>query len=875
MIGETIAHYRVTAKLGEGGMGEVYRAKDTKLDREVAIKILPENFAQDSGRMVRFEREAKVLASLNHPNIAHIYGVEDRALVMELVEGESPKGPMPFEDAWSIASQIADALEYAHEHGVVHRDLKPANVKVTPDGVVKLLDFGLAKAFSDTQDSPSGDPVNSPTITLGATAVGTIMGTAAYMAPEQAKGKRVDKRADIWSWGVMLYELITGERMFKGEDAADTLAQVLTKEPELERVPRQARKLLGRCLEKDPKRRLRDIGEARFLLESGTEVPTQAEARTTKLPWAVAAVLAIIAAAWVAWRVTRPAPHAFQPLLRFDVNLGPEVSLGSIVGPDVILSPDGTRLVYVSRGHLFTRRMDQPAGTELAGTDGAYSPFFSPDGQWIAFFAQGSLKKISVDGGVPIVLCEAPGNSRGGSWGEDGKIILALSTAGVLSSIASSGGTPTPLTELDPQRQEITHRWPQVLPGSKAVLFTAHKGTTAFDGASIEVFSLADRRRTMLARGTYGRYLPSGHLTYVSQGVLFAVPFDLDHLEVRGAAVPLVEQIAYSQQYGSAQLDFSKNGTLVYRASGTAGELATIQWLDNAGNTQPLLGRPGRYSRFRFSPDGERLAVNLTEASNQDVWIYELRHDKLARLTFGLTTLVPVWTPDSRFIVFLQPGGIFWTRSDGATPQLFLSGQNNIPISFTPDGKRLAYSVINSGTGYDIFTVAVESGESGPRAGKPEVFRQTPFNEMHPNFAPDGRWIAYDSNESGRTEVYVRAFPDRGRQWQVSYEGGLQPTFSKNGRELFFHTEDNRIMVAAYSNKGDSFVPDKPRVWSERRTLDTGFAMPSYDLAPDGKRVAVLMPAEGLQAQQAQSHVVILLNFFDEVRRRVSAGAGR
>src|SRR5215831_19050898 len=503
--GAKLGPYQILAPIGAGGMGEVYRARDTKLKRDVALKVLPEVFASDADRLARFQREAEVLASLNHPNIAHIYGVEGRALVMELVEGASPKGPMPFDEAWRIASQIAAALEYAHDKGIVHRDLKPANVKVTPDGVVKLLDFGLAKAFAGHGEAPS-DPENSPTITLDGTELGVILGTAAYMSPEQARGKPVDKRTDIWAFGGVLYELLTGERLFKGEDASEILAQVLTKQPDFARVPTKAQRLLRSCLEKDPKLRLRDIGDAKQLLEE----PPQAESPPhRKLPWAAVAGalgLALIVLGALLWRATRPID---RPLVRLDVDLGADVSLNSFAGPDAIISPDGTRLVYVSHNRLLTRRLDQPQATELPASEGASAPVFSPDGQWVAFFAGGKLKKVSAAGGAAIVLCSAP-RGMGGSWGEDGTIIAALNQSGGLSRIPADGGVPTPLTELDREHGDLTHRWPQILPGGKAVLFTAHTRVIGgYDDASIQVMSLGDRRKKILMRGgTYGRYLP-------------------------------------------------------------------------------------------------------------------------------------------------------------------------------------------------------------------------------------------------------------------------------------------------------------------------------------------------------------------------------
>jgi serine/threonine-protein kinase len=829
---------------------------------------LPEAFARDPERLARFQREAEVLASLNHPNIAHIYGVEERALVMELVEGESPKGPMPFDEAWRIASQIAAALEYAHDKGIVHRDLKPANVKVTPEGVVKLLDFGLAKAFSGQGEAPA-DRENSPTITLGGTEVGVILGTAAYMSPEQARGKPVDKRTDIWAFGVMLYELLTGERLFKGEDASETLAQVLAKQPDCARAPVKARRLLRECLEKDSKARLRDIGDARRLVGE----PTQAESPPySKIPWAVAVLATVVAliALWVPWRAPRPAD---RPLVRLDVDLGPDVSLGSYAGADAILSPDGSRLVYVTHNRLLTRRLDEPQATELPGTEGAYAPFFSPDGQWVAFFEGGRLKKVSAAGGPAIVLCNAP-LGAGGSWGEDGTIVAALNVVGGLSRIPAGGGAPTPLTQLDRVRGDATHRWPQVFPGGKAVLFTAHTRILGgFDDASIDVISLGDRhRRTLIRGGTYGRYLPSGHLLYVNRGTLFAVPFDVGALEVRAAPMPVVSQIADSGNQGDGGFEASQNGTLVYESGSARGGLVTVQWLESDGKTRALLPKPGDYGRPSLSPDGRRLAIEVSDGPSQDIWVYNWDRDTMTRLTFdGKGNQLPIWSPDGRYIVFGSSEGLSWTRADGAgKPQSLIraKGANTAPWSFTPDGKRVAYHELDPETAYDLWTVPLQSDSAGLKAGQPEVLLQTSSDERQPSFSPDGRWLAYESTESGDFQIYVRAFPDKGGKWQISSSGGAYPMWSRSDRELFFESLDNRIMVAGYTVQGDSFMPDKPRLWSEQALTNTVNARKNVDLAPDGKRIVAVMPAERGKQQQSQHHVVFLENFFDELRRR-------
>ena len=886
--GTKLASYEVVAQIGAGGMGEVYRAHDSKLGREVAIKLLPEAFAHDADRLSRFQREAKMLAALNHSNIATIYGLEQSNstsyLVMELVTGETlaqrvkREGPVPVEEALGIARQIAEALEAAHEKSIIHRDLKPANVKVTPEGKVKVLDFGLAKAFAGEESG--SDPSDSPTLSQAATMQGVILGTAAYMSPEQARGKAVDKRTDIWAFGCVLYELLTGKPAFHGEDITEILAAVVLKEPAFDALPANIsppiRVLLQRCLRKDRRQRTPDAATIRIEIEDAIAAPKDSGGTQTattprsKLLAVVAAALGIIAvvALWGWWRATRPVEQSLRPLVRLDVDLGPDVSMGSPYGADVILSPDGTRVVYVSQGRLFTRRLDQPNVTELTETQGAFAPFFSPDGQWVAFFAPGKLKKISVEGGAAIALCDSP-TGRGGSWGDDGSIIAAPDTNGGLSRIPSAGGSPTPVTEL--QSGESTHRWPQVLPGGKAVLFTAGStGGTGYDSANIDVMSLADHRtKTLLRGGTFGRYLPSGHLIYVNRGTLFAVPFDMNRLEVRGTPSPVLNQVAYTPN-GSALLDFSQTGTLIYRSGEAGGGLLTVQWLDAAGKTEPLLAKPDAYERPSLSPDGNKLAINTS-----DIWVYEWQRDTMTRLTFGpARSIYPLWSPDGRYIVFQAPGGMFWTRSDGSgKPQPLTQSKNRqLPYSFTPDGKLLAFYELMPQTQDDIWTVPLESDDTGLRAGKPEPFLQTPFDERHGAFSPDQRWMAYDSNESGSYQVYVRPFPDKGGKWQISNSGGVYPVWSRNGRELFFRTEDSQIMVASYTVKGDSFVADKPRVWTEKSIASIGL-LANYDLAPDGKRIVALMPTGTPEYQKAQNHVIFLENFFDEVRRRTATQA--
>ena len=543
--GTRLGPYEILAPIGAGGMGEVYRAKDSKLDREVAIKILPDTLTHDSERLARFEREAKVLAALNHPNIAQIYAVEQSALVMELVPGEPPAGPLPLDTALNYAQQISDALATAHDRGITHRDLKPANIMVTPAGVIKLLDFGLAKAAEESATSENVG--NSPTLTMSPTRAGMILGTAAYMAPEQARGKPVDRRADIWAFGVVLYEMLTGKQAFPGETVSDILASVLTKEPDLAPVPGKLRRLIASCLQKDPKLRLQAIGDWRLLVEAPLALPRL----TRPWPWIAAVgalVIALIAVSIFAYQTTRPTQH---PLIRLNVDLGPDAIAGA--NTTLAISPDGARIVFPSRGpdgrqRLATRLLDQSQATTLPGTENGSDPFFSPDGQWVGFFAGSQLKKAQVQGvSAPITICAAP-IAQGGAWGEDGNIIAALSNLYPLSIVSAAGGTPQPFTKLE--RGEATHRWPQILPNNQGVLFTASATTIAAEG-NIEVFSTKTKqRKTLVSGGYFGRYVPDGHLIYLRQGVLFGVGFDLEHLELRGMPTPLIDDVAANASQG-------------------------------------------------------------------------------------------------------------------------------------------------------------------------------------------------------------------------------------------------------------------------------------------------------------------------------------
>jgi Tol biopolymer transport system component len=896
--GTRLGVYAITAQIGEGGMGEVYRATDSSLKRSVAIKVLPASVASDADRLARFQREAEVLAALNHPNIAAIYGLEKTAdltaIVMELVEGEDlsqriPRGPIPIDEALPIAKQIADALEAAHEQGIVHRDLKPANIKLRSDGTVKVLDFGLAKAM-DRADGSSANAMNSPTLSMHATEAGLILGTAAYMSPEQASGKRVDKRADVWSFGVVLFEMLTGRRLFDGETVSHTLADVLRAPIEFDRLPActppAIRELLRRCLHRDGKKRLRDMGEARIAIEdaiSGTareDAPLAPlrESRSivaTALPWALVTALAILAMLlWAPWRVTVPAE---QPLVRLDVDLGADAAFAtaSTGGSNIAISPDGTRLVYVAGTplRLFTRRLDQSKAVELPGTQGAELPFFSPDGQWVGFGAPQKVSKISVEGGAVVSVGTQDGSFAGASWGEDGSLIVSDAFGKGLLQFPAAGGAPTAVTPL--RDGEAALAVPQVLPGGKAILFAACTVGTV-DNCNIEVLTIADGQRKVLIHGGQSpHYLPSsnssGHLIYVNKATLFAVGFDLTTLETRGSAVPVVDDVAYAPVTSAGLFDISRTGTLIYRRSHPdLATLATLQWVDAAGKRESIRSTPISFVAGqipRISPDGKRIALTLSDGPSQDIWIYDPQRDAMTRLTSGGVHVNVTWNPDGQSVAFAKMGqGILLARADGASPPQALTVTKNqqYPYSFTPDGKRLAYYEVIGKP--QLWTVPIEDHGGRLTAGKPEQFLVSSFVDQNPLFSPDGRWLAYYSNESGRNEVYVRAFPPpasgQGGKWQLSNNGGTSARWSRAGHELVYRS-GTQLMRVSYAVEGQTFIAEKPRVW----IADLGTVL--WDLAPDGKRVAVLMPEGGGQPAQPEHQIVMLQNFADELRRRV------
>ena len=905
--GVRLGSYEVIARLGAGGMGEVYRARDTRLGRDVALKVLPPAFAADRDRMARFEREARLLAALNHPGIAALHGLEERdgtrALVMELVDGPTlleriERGALPLDEALAVARQIAEALEYAHERGIVHRDLKPANVKLAPDGAVKVLDFGLAKALGD--DPASADSGDSPTLSAVATRAGVILGTAAYMSPEQAKGRPADRRSDVWAFGVVLYEMLSGQRLFSGETAAETLAQVIALEPVLASLPaslpHRVRNLLERCLTKDPKQRLQAIGEARIAIEQAIAQPEASAAGERRVrsqptwrlaaPWALAVGLAAALAFIVpSWR-SRRTPPSLEKALRLSVELGADVWLDATGGPQAaaaVLSPDGSVLAFVARkatgeeAQLYLRRLDQPQAAPLPATEGARNPFFSPDGQWVGFFAGGKLKKIAASGGAAVTLCDAP-DDRGGSWGEDGAIVFTPTTASGLWRVSSGGGTPEALTTPGPAGMDNSHRWPQVLPEGAAVLFTSGRlGLDETRNVWVQPLPRGDVK-VLVKGGYYGRYLASGHVLYMYEGTLFAVPFDLERLRQAGPAVPVLEGVANNVGSSAAQLAFSNRGTLVFSMGEGVTTNQPIQWLDRDGNMRSLRAAPSGYANIRFSPDGGRLSMDIQEAGQRDVWVYEWARHTMSRLTFDPhSDTFPVWTPDGQRLAFASARGgtlnVFWQRADGTgeAQRLTESANLQVPTSWHPNGRLLALHELNPARNdWDIKVLPMEGDEASSwKPGKPTPFLSSPFTERDSAFSPDGRWLAYASNESGRFEVYVRPFPGPGGKWQVSDDGGMHPTWSRGGRELLYWDQE-RLLTAAYAVEGDSLRFERPRSWSPAR-IPLRAVNRTFDLHPDGQRVAAVRAA-GEEREFKRDHVTLILDFGDELRRIAPAG---
>ena len=888
--GMRLGSYEILAAIGAGGMGEVYRARDCRLGRDIAVKVLPEAFALDAERMARFEREAKLLASLNHPNIAHIYGLEEsngrRALAMELVEGcelgqRIKRPPLTLEEALPIARQIAEALEYAHERGIIHRDLKPANIKLTLDGQVKLLDFGLAKALEP--DMLMDDLQNSPTLTAAATRVGMLLGTAAYMSPEQARAKTVDRRADIWAFGCVLYEMLSGTSPFSGDTTSDTLAAVIRAEPDWSllpaAVPARIRELLKRCLQKDPKQRLQAIGEARIAID--TVIASDSEGTTaepsanrplwrTMLPWGVAVSAALLTSALAYLRPSPETPQVMQ------LSLALPRPMSGILDPNpgspFAISPDGSQVAFAASdsgrpSQLFLLPLDRRTAIPIPDTENAVQPFFSPDGQWIGFFALGRLRKVSLRGGPAVDLADAP-VPHGANWAADGSIIYAPNFSSGLMQVPAGGGTPQSLTTPNDKESEVSHRWPQVLPGGKAVLFTIQLTTqTTYDDSRIAILSLKTRKwHTLLEGGSYARYVSSGHVVFARKGSLIAVPFDLRRLEVAGQPVPIVDGLVTTAvTSGGAEYDITPTGLLAYVPGTARAPEASLLWVDRHGTAKKLAAALNNYSHPRISPDGKLMAVQIHSNGPSDIWIYDFARHSLTRFTFLGNNSEPVWTADGKKVIYRSIKGnpsFQWRAADGSGTEetllpLSFDAIASVPSSVSPDGRVLLYS--HRGPTSVSLTYAL----SLDGRGVSRAYSQTNNQMVDAQFSPDGHWVAYTSNESGRQEVYVQPFPGSGGKWMISIDGGSWPRWARNGRELFYLNE-NKMMSVGIETK-PTFKAATPRFLFQNGSLDL---LGDYDVAPDGEHF-VMITQEDANATPDELNVV--LNWTEDLKRRAPA----
>ena len=897
-------HYEVLEKLGQGGMGEVYQALDKNLGRQVAIKILPEEFSADPERVARFEREAKLLATLNHPNIAAVHGFEEakglRFLVLELVEGETlqarlDKGALPIDEVLETCRQVAEGLEAAHERGVVHRDLKPGNIMITPEGKVKILDFGLAKAY--VAETTGLDIANSPTITARMTEPGVILGTAAYMSPEQARSRPVDKKTDIWAFGCVLYECLTGKRAFYGETVSDTLAHILKGEPDWSKLPPDTpiriRTLLRRCLEKDPRRRLHDIADARIETEESLSQPLAPEEVAIRRPvhaWVLGAllgglILAVVATALITWHLK---PAQSPAVGRFALKVEPGHWLDGMRVANkqpsrtaLAIASDGSFIIYAAipedpglqaKPQIYLRRMDQMEAAPVAGTEGGISPFLSPDNRWIGFWADGKLKKVPLSGGVPATLCDAP-MPFGADWGPDNTIVFSSGRDLGLSRISGGGGKPEVLTVPD-RASEYGHRLPHWLPDGRGVLFTIMRLKWDLQ-PRLALLDLKTRKwRVVMEDAAEGRCLGTGNLVFLRQGTLMVVAFNLGRLEGKDQPVPIVANVMQALNGASSNLNtaagqycVSNSGWLAYVPGGIFPdqEESPVR-VDQKGDVQPAASFKASFVAPRFSPDGKRIAYQ-TFGKEWSVWVYDLNRGTASRLTGEGWVQYPIWTPDGKRLVFgwcaSGPQNLYWQHADGSSPMERLTTSENwqCPGSFTPDGSTLAFVEDHPETGEDILLLDMKSRRMTP-------FLNSKANERYPEFSPDGSWLAYSSNESGRYEVCVRPFPGPGGRWQISKEGGGQAIWSKDGRQLFYRQAD-QVWIVDVRTEG-SFSVGKPRLLFEQRDLVGGYPIRGWDLWPDGQ--AFLMVKAGEVKPQPATEIILVQNWFEELKRLVPTG---
>ena len=815
--GDKLGPYEILAPIGSGGMGEVYKARDTRLIRDVAIKVSKEEFNE------RFTREARSIAALNHTNVCHLYDVGPNYLVMEYVEGEILKGPLPLDEAMPIIQQLVDGIEAAHEKNIVHRDLKPANIKITPEGVVKILDFGLARA---ADPAPEGSPENSPTLTMGATQAGTILGTAAYMSPEQAKGKTADRRSDIWSFGVIVYELLTGNRPFDGETVVETLGAVLNKEPNWTLVPERIRPLLQRCLKKDRKQRLGSVSDARWMMEEYRGQPESQARGLRYAPWSIA-IVAVLAAVGIILFAYFHHPEPGAPVLNLAVN-PPEKST---FGYQFSLSPDGRMLAFSTaegRSELWIRRLDSATAQPVPGTEGVQYPFWSPDSRSVAFFSQQKLKRIEVSGGPARTICETDGPIiQGGDWNRDGVIIFSPAT-GALQRVNAAGGVPEPVTHLEDTPGAITHNLPMFLPDGRRFLYYA-------PGAGVFVGDLdgQPKDRKLLLKVASKVLYSNGYLLFVRDGTLLAQRFDSDRVELSGDPRAVAENVAVSITGGAFMFSLSSGGLLAYR---TGGEVRhQLAWFDREGRQLEKVGEPGPWLGPVLSPDGMRVAA----IRGSEIWVLDLARGASSRLAQGQRGY-PLWSPDGSRVAYASHDGIRVRIANGAGADELLVSGGGVgvrPRSWSRNGKFLAYNQTDSKTKQDLWLLPL----TGDR--KPVAFLQTPFNETEPAFSPDGRLLAYTSDESGTWQVYVQTVPRSAHRWQVSTVSGLQPSWRQDGKEMFFVSNDRKLMaVDVKTNAGfEAGVPHELFALHFDNVPELYYV---YAPSADGKRFLVANVAE-------------------------------
>jgi eukaryotic-like serine/threonine-protein kinase len=925
--GTRLGPYEIVSALGTGGMGEVDHARDTRLHRDVALKILPHAFAADADRLARFEREAQVLASPNHPDIAAIYGFEEGidvgagppspqasasrlggALILELVEGPTladriARGPIPVDEALPIARQIAEALEAAHEHGIIHRDLKPANIKAHDAGTVKVLDFGLAKALAPEPGSATAvHRPQSPTITSPAamTGAGMLLGTAAYMSPEQAKGRAADKRSDVWSFGCVLYEMLTGRRAFDGEDVTETIAAVVRDQPNWTLlppdVPEQVRLLLKKCLEKDRRARVSDIAVARFLLAESIPWTAASTAslwsRRRLLAIAAVTALGVAMAAGGAWLGARFKSQTAPSPVRFVLAPPQEVPLFlQGLNRDIAISPDGSNIVYRSTtgsagGSVFAVRGINDLRPRVLGGTGGRDPFMSPDGRWLGYFASGELRKMPMTGGPPIAIATLARPLRGVHWGVDDRIVFGVvDPSKGLQSIPASGGEPRSLTTPAREKGELGHYYPFTMPDGKAVLFTIGSSPTASDIAALDLET--GRYKTLLRGGSAAVFVEPAYLVYASGGTLQAVRFDPRRLEVRGESVPIIDQVM-NTSVGDANFSVSRNGTLVYVGGG--GALVqnvfprSLVWVDRRGIETPIKAPTRPYGVARLSPDGTRVAVDI-RSPESDIWVWDLAHETLTPLNLHpAVDLAPVWTPDSRRIIWSSSRGggnpnLYVQSADGTGPveRLTTNDFAQFATAVTPDGSRVilfspnAVSGIGSLAAVDMFTAPIDA-----RGQPPVPMLQSPAQKLAAEISPDGRWLAYQSDESGRHEVFVRPFPnvEAGRR-QISTEGGTRPAWSRKGDELFYLNGNDQLSAVIFQASGATFMAGKPaRVLNGKYVAGSttrGYDLRSYDVSADGQRFLMLKETTGASSSAPLPTMTVVVNWIEELKARVPA----